>query len=74
MDTDPKLAGFEAVLAFNWGVTKISSDTYLLNISHPRFGGLSFHLPEDGVRRLIAGLEEKLASAESTSSAQARFQ
>ncbi len=59
---DPKMAGFEAVVAYNWGVGRISSEAILLNLSHPRHGGLSYVIPDDMARALIARMQEVLAT------------
>ena len=58
-------AGFEAVVAFNWGVTRFG-DVLMLNLSHPRHGPLSFALPLPLAQALVAALQERLASTAPT--------
>jgi len=60
--TDPKTAGFEAIVGFNWGVTRLGSEAVLLNLSHPRFGGLSYVMPIDMARALLSRIQEVLSA------------
>jgi hypothetical protein len=57
---DPKLAGFEAVVAFNWGVNRISNDLLFLNLSHPRHGGMTYAVPAEMAAAVAARIMQAL--------------
>lgn len=68
-EPDPKTAGYEAVVAFNWGVKRISNDIVFLNLSHPRHSGLTFVLPAPMAAAIAARIIEALQGDAPTSPA-----
>lgn len=68
---NPALAGYEAVVAFKWGVNRIADGVVTVSLSHPRVGGISYLLTAGDAKAIATALQEALAPKDATPPASA---